>query len=166
MTNFGISKIAVALLAIGAAGCAAQGGTPAAGPPLSSATRQQSSPVSPMHAPGKRGPLAGKYHGSISTTIGNHVSPADLDVNLRFHKMNVLTPFNITANGQTVKYRFGGWCTSKGNGQAQMVFILYNTKGGYATGSASIVNGVFSGHAKTPAGAVPAKSFTFSTAQQ
>ena len=166
MKNLYIFKGAITLLALCVAGCAMQGGTPSAAPPLSSATQRQTSPVTPMHAPGKPGPLAGKYDGWIMWSKGTQMYSGVLGVRLRFHKMNALTAFNITANGQTVKYRFGGWCSSKGSGQAQMVFILYNPKGGYVTGSASIMNGTFSGHGKSPAGVYPPVWLNFSTTKQ
>lgn len=160
MKDLGIFKVAIALLALTAAGCAGQGGTPSVGPAaVSSVTRQEAASVAPD---GKK-KFAGKYNGPIGWSKGSVTYSGTLETILRFHYKNILGPFRITANGKTHNYRLGGRIKSKTSEEAQIVFTIYNTKGGYATGSGTIANGTFAGTAHSVSvGEDPSVSLNFS----
>jgi hypothetical protein len=63
---------------------------------------------------------------------GSKAYSGTLQIRLRFHYKNILGPFRITANGQTHNYRFYGRMKSKTTEEALIVFLIYNTNGGYA----------------------------------
>ncbi len=160
MKNFSIFKAAVAILAAVAAGCAGQAGTgtPSVGP-LSSTIQE----AGPFAASGRHKQLAGMYDGSIKLFEGQKTYSGTLQIKLHFHNKNILGPFRITAHGTTVIYRLGARIQSKTSGEAQIVFIIYNRKGGYATGSGTIANGAFAGTAHSITSANnPVSSLSFS----
>jgi hypothetical protein len=157
MRDLGILKAAIALLAVTAAGCGMQGGTPSVGP-LSSAARQEAAPLAPLDANKK---LAGTYNGSIEWTIGSETSSGTLEIILRFHDKNSQGPFRITVDGQTYNYRFYGKIKTKTAEEAQLVFAVYNGAGIYVTGTGTIANGVFAGTAHSPTGSDPAVAMKF-----
>jgi|HubBroStandDraft_6_1064221.scaffolds.fasta_scaffold526520_2 hypothetical protein len=149
MKDLSIFKATIALLALSAAGCAGQAGTPSVGPPsigpLSSVTRHEAAPLVTPDGHNKK--LAGAYSGSIEWSDGSQKYSGTLATILRFHTKNILGPFKITANGQTHHYRIYGKLKSKTKEEAVIVFLIYNTKGGYATGTGTIANGTFAAKA-------------------
>ncbi len=155
MKDLGIFKAAVLLLAVSAAGCGMPGGTPSAGP-LSSVTGQAAAPVGASREASPLGfrhkPIAGKYNGSIQWTKAGTTYSGTLETNLVFNNKNILSPFKITVNGKKYPYRFYGRIKSKTKASTVIVFLVYNTHGGYATGAATIANDTFVGKAHSPAG--------------
>jgi hypothetical protein len=159
MKDLGIFKAAIVLLAVTAAGCGMPGGTPSAGP-VSSATRQA---AAPLVAPDANRKFAGKYSGSIAWSIGGQRLIGTLETILRFRAKNIAGPFNMTINGQTRNYRLYGRIKTKTAEEAQIVLLIYNTNGGYLTGTGTISNGTFAGRAQSaPAGDQPSTSINFS----
>lgn len=154
--HLGISKAALLVLALTAAGCGIQGGTPATpgGAPLSSLTRQGATPLGQAAPLGHRNPLAGKYTGSVDSTNGNTDLTGTLDTTLHFNNKNIRGPFRITLNGVTTKCRIYGRVKSKTSEESLIVFAIYNLDGGYVVGNGSIKNGTLFGKAKSPPGAV------------
>ena len=162
MKDLSIFKAAIALLALTAAGCAGQAGTPSVGP-LSSVTRQAAAPLAEPANSKLARKLAGKYSGTIEWSKGSSTYSGTLETRLRFHYKNISGPFKITANGTTHNYRIYGRIKSKASGETQIVFLIYNTKGGYATGNGTIANGTFAGKANSSAaGSDPLISLSFS----
>lgn len=150
-----VFKAAIVLLAVSAAGCGMPGGTLSA--PVSSATSQQAAtrqgatPLSRSHRK-----LAGKYNGSIEWSEGGVMHAGTLETILRFHNKNIIGPFRITEEGQTTRYRLFGRIKSKTSEEAHIVFLVYNTKGGFAVGTGTIANGTFAGQGnKASAGPDP-----------
>jgi hypothetical protein len=148
---FNVFKATMVLSAITATGCAGQTATPSVGSPsvgpLSSVTRQDAAPLALPNGHNKN--LAGAYNGAIEWYTGSSTLSGVVATILRFHAKNILGPFKITANGQTHHYRIYGKIKSKTKEEAKIVFLIYNTKGGYATGTGTIVNGTFSAKAQS-----------------
>jgi hypothetical protein len=165
MKDFAIFKAAIVLLGVTVAGCAMQGGTPSAGPmsgaPMSSVTRQSSAQLPDGHRK-----LAGKYKGTVEWFRDGQASSGSLETILRLHNKNILGPFRITVNGQTKHFRLYGRIKSKTAAEATIVFLVYNTKGGYATGTGKIANGVFAGRANSAASAPQNVTMTFNVTKQ
>ena len=170
MKHLNVFKAAIALLAVSAAGCGMPGGTSSIGPvspagtsggPMSSASRQAAAPLA---APDAHKKLAGKYEGTIEWTVGSQTFSGTLETILRFHNKNILGPFRITQDSETQNYRIYGRIKSNSAGQAVIIFLVYNkAKGGYATGSGTITDGVFNAKAKTHVtGTTPSIPVTFS----
>jgi hypothetical protein len=165
LKDLSIFKAVIALLAVTAGGCAGQqGGTPSVGSPnvvpLNSVAHQAAAPFAAPDGHNKK--LAGPYNGSIEWYKGTSSFSGTVATILRFHAKNILGPFRITANGQTKHYRFYGKIKSKTKEEAVIVFLIYNTKGGYATGTGTIVNGTFAGRAQNAAGSDPSIWMSFS----
>ena len=156
MKHLNLFKAAIALLAVTAAGCGMPAGTSSIGPvspagtsggPVSSVTRPATAQVA---APDAHHKLAGKYAGTIEWEIGSQTFSGTVETTLRFHNKNILGPFKITQDGQLQKFRIYGRVKSKTADEAVVIFLVYNkVKGGYATGTGTIINGVFDGTAKT-----------------
>jgi hypothetical protein len=159
MKDLGIFKAAIVLLAVTAAGCGMPGGTPSAGP-VSSAARQAVAPLAAPDAANKK--FAGTYNGTIAWSIGGQTLSGTLSTILRFQLKNISGPFRMTINGHTKNYRLYGRIKSKTTEEAQIVFLIYNPKGGYLTGTGTIGNGTFAGKAQSaPAGDQPSSSINF-----
>jgi hypothetical protein len=159
--NLSLLRAATILLAVSAAGCGMPGGASSVGAP-SSVAPQAAAPLGV--APDARKKLAGKYDGTIEWEIGTSVKSGTLDTILRLHRKNILGPFTITMDGQVEHFRLYGRIKSKTPEQAVVVFLIYNNKkGGYATGTGTIVSGVFTGKAKSHAvGSTPSIPISFS----
>lgn len=151
-----VFKAAIVLLAVSAAGCGMPGGTPSAAPVSSAtsrqaATRQEAAPLG--HS---RRDLAGKYNGSIEWSEAGVMHAGTLETILRLHNKNIIGPFRITEEGQTTRYRLFGRIKSKTSGEFNIVFLVYNTKGGFAVGTATVANGTLAGQgSKASSGPVP-----------
>jgi hypothetical protein len=159
MKDLGTLKAAIIFLAVTAGGCGMQGGTSSVGI-LSPATRQE---AAPLVAPDAHKNLAGIYNGSVEWSKGSKTYSGTLETRLRFHGKNILGPFKITVNGQTHGFRLYGRIKTKTAAEALIVFLIYNTKGGYATGTGTIANSTFAGKAQTvAAGNNPGVTLDFS----
>jgi hypothetical protein len=146
MKRFWICETAMVLFTVTAAGCGGQGSTPVAGG-VSSLAPQAAAPLGYGHRK-----LAGVYDGSIEWSRGNKTYSGTLETILRFDNKNIRGPFRITANGKTNPFRFYGRIKSKTSQEAVVVFLVYDTKGGYLTGSGTISNGTFAGNANAKQG--------------
>jgi hypothetical protein len=140
-----------AIVLFAAAGCAAPGNLPGAGTAAPFA-RQQLGPATTSPEPGLK--IAGTYSGSIKWQEGDKSFSGTLKATINVHGKDISGPFDVTRNGDTSHLSMSGKITSQTKKIAHLSYDINDTKGHYATGTATITTKTLSGKA-TVSGSKP-----------